>query len=482
MSLILRPAVYSVAAVLLCCEMAYGNVTGNDLQNFNATTDGLDFVTVHSSETLFPGIANFGLFANLAINTLPRYDDSIERETQLGKVRDSILAADFNFGLGITNNIDIGLSLPFIINQEVNTLGARGEFSDTGITEVRGNIKYRFTGNQDGGIAAVLSTNYNLVENNPYSGSGAGPTINFELVFDTTFDRTAFGFNLGYRKRNKGEAIQGFPIEPLGDQFIASLAVSQLLTSLDTKLIAEIFTSTPVEDTETGSARSVSAVEGIVGAKYDLRQDIALHFGAGTELTHGTSSPDLRLYTGINFVTGRRDNNKVVKLVREKKVKKRKKRANKPASRPSAVVPPPPIPALPPELVNQDNYPPEPPGVGDEVFVLRDVNFAFDSANRVLPGAKGVLKALANHLRARGYEQVIIEGHTDSIGSESYNIDLGRRRAQTIKAYLVESEKLDGNRIRVLTYGEFRPIADNGNYQGRQLNRRVVFRIIFQKN
>ena len=476
---IVRPALSGVVATLLISEPLLANVTGNDLQNFNATTNGLDFVTVHSSETLFPGIANFGLFANLAINTLPRYDDSIEKETELGKVRDSILAADFNFGLGLTKKLDIGLSLPFIINQEVNTQGARGEFSDTGITEVRANAKYRFTGNQDGGIAAVLSTNYNLVENNPYSGSGAGPTINFELVFDTTFDRTAFGFNLGFRKRNKGEAIQGFPIEPLGDQFIASLAVSQLITSLDTKLIAEIFTSTPVEDTATGSARSVSAIEGILGAKYDLRQDVALHFGMGSELTHGTSSPDLRLYTGINFVTGRRDHNKKIKLVR--KPKPVPKKSSPAIPKPSTKVVAPPIPALPPELMSQDNYPPEPPGVGDEVFVLRDVNFAFDSANRVLPGAKGVLNALANHLRARGFEQVIIEGHTDSIGSESYNIDLGRRRAETIKSYLVDSEKLDGSRIRVLTYGEFRPIADNGNYQGRQLNRRVVFRIIFSK-
>ena len=49
------------------------NVVGVDTQNFNPTTSGLDFVTVHSSETLKPGYVNFGFYLNYAGNTLPNY-------------------------------------------------------------------------------------------------------------------------------------------------------------------------------------------------------------------------------------------------------------------------------------------------------------------------------------------------------------------------------------------------------------------------
>ena len=126
-----------------------------------------------------------------------------------------------------------------------------------------------------------------------------------------------------------------------------------------------------------------------------------------------------------------------------------------------------------------ENYPPEPAGIGDEVFVLRDVNFAFDSDYKVVAGARDALDALAEHLTKTGFKKIIIEGHTDSIGSEDYNVGLGRRRADTIRTYLTKIKGLDGTKIKVLTYGEFRPVADNGNYQGRQINRRVVFRIVY---
>ena len=58
---------------LLLSMPAVANVIGTDTQNFNTTTDGLDFVTVQSSKTLEPGIINFGFFLNYAVNTLPYF-------------------------------------------------------------------------------------------------------------------------------------------------------------------------------------------------------------------------------------------------------------------------------------------------------------------------------------------------------------------------------------------------------------------------
>ena len=88
-----------------------------DAQNFNPTTNGLDFVTVHSSKTLSPGVINFGLFFNYAVNTLPNYEDV---STQRFEPKDSLTSMDLNMGVGLMNNWDVGISLPQVLSQTVD--------------------------------------------------------------------------------------------------------------------------------------------------------------------------------------------------------------------------------------------------------------------------------------------------------------------------------------------------------------------------
>jgi len=85
----------SVLALLLVTSFCFANVIGSDIQNFNPTTSGLDFVTVQSSETLTPGIFNFGYFLNYAVNTMPNYVDVNTRSRT--NFEDSLLGADINF-------------------------------------------------------------------------------------------------------------------------------------------------------------------------------------------------------------------------------------------------------------------------------------------------------------------------------------------------------------------------------------------------
>jgi outer membrane protein OmpA-like peptidoglycan-associated protein len=435
------------------------NITGSDLQNFNATTNGLDFVTVQSSETLGKGIFNVGLFTNYAVNTLPRYEDASGRDA---KINDSIIAADINFGMGLASFWDIGISIPSVIYQDVNFDGDRGQFDKNGVTEIRANSKWRLYGDRDGGIAFILGTNINVTENNPYTGSGSGPTMNFEFAFDTTLNKIALGANIGYRKRSPGERVEGFPIQPLEDQYIGSLAASYLFTSIDTKLIFEFYAGMPTKKTETVKSRSASAAEMLLGIKHDITDALAFHAGAGTEAGNGTASADWRVYTGINYVFGGEGEKKAPQIVAPQKPK------------PSA-------PMIPKFVQTPEPGPAEPAGEGDEVFVLRGINFVFDSASRVLPGTREILTNLGQHLKRNAVEKVIIEGHTDSVGQEKYNYELGLQRAKVIREYLIRAEKLDPNTIEARSYGETRPVADNGNFQGRQLNRRVVFRIIYKK-
>src|SRR5690606_12039602 len=128
--------------VILLATPLKANVIGTDAQNFNSISSGLDFVTVQSSETLAPGVVNLGLFFNYAKNTLPYFTS--------GEENDSLLIADMNIGLGLTKNCDIGLSLPYLIDQSVKSSASGGQFVDSGITEYRINTKYRLFGNNEG--------------------------------------------------------------------------------------------------------------------------------------------------------------------------------------------------------------------------------------------------------------------------------------------------------------------------------------------
>ena len=68
--------------------------------------------------------------------------------------------------------------------------------------------------------------------------------------------------------------------------------------------------------------------------------------------------------------------------------------------------------------------------------------------------------------------KVSVEGHTDSIGSDAYNLKLSERRAQAVRDYMV-SQGIDAARIRVKGWGKTKPIASNKTEAGRAENRRV---------
>jgi OOP family OmpA-OmpF porin len=98
--------------------------------------------------------------------------------------------------------------------------------------------------------------------------------------------------------------------------------------------------------------------------------------------------------------------------------------------------------------------------------------FDFDSA-RLKPDMMRALDDVAAKIRAsRGDEQLLVVGHTDSVGSEAYNQGLSERRAQAVADYLASKGVARGN-ITTRGMGESQPVADNGTAAGRAKNRRV---------
>jgi outer membrane protein OmpA-like peptidoglycan-associated protein len=100
-------------------------------------------------------------------------------------------------------------------------------------------------------------------------------------------------------------------------------------------------------------------------------------------------------------------------------------------------------------------------------------NLLFDTNSDVLkPGADDSLTRVAQFLQQHNGIDVRIEGHTDSVGSDSYNDALSERRASAV-AHALESRGVDPERVRAVGRGKELPIATNESAAGRQQNRRV---------
>jgi peptidoglycan-associated lipoprotein len=112
--------------------------------------------------------------------------------------------------------------------------------------------------------------------------------------------------------------------------------------------------------------------------------------------------------------------------------------------------------------------------------VLSDdkVKFGFDTSD-LSPEAEAALDQFASQLTGENKNVYIeIQGHTDSVGSEKYNEELGMLRAEAVRRYLNQKHSIPLHRINVISYGESAAVADNATRQGRSQNRRVALVVL----
>jgi outer membrane protein OmpA-like peptidoglycan-associated protein len=104
--------------------------------------------------------------------------------------------------------------------------------------------------------------------------------------------------------------------------------------------------------------------------------------------------------------------------------------------------------------------------------------FAYDKA-LLSPDAMADLDDLAVKVKSFGKAVYLeIEGHTDSNGSDAYNMILGERRAEAARNYLNQKGGIPLHAMSTISYGESQPVADNGTADGRSQNRRVVVKVL----
>lgn len=112
----------------------------------------------------------------------------------------------------------------------------------------------------------------------------------------------------------------------------------------------------------------------------------------------------------------------------------------------------------------------------DQSVVLRGVNFETNSAQLTV-NAESILNGVADTLTSSTGFDVELQGHTDSLGNDSYNMSLSNKRANSVKNYLI-GQGVEGSRLVARGYGEEQPIANNDSAEGRALNRRVEMKVL----
>lgn len=106
-----------------------------------------------------------------------------------------------------------------------------------------------------------------------------------------------------------------------------------------------------------------------------------------------------------------------------------------------------------------------------------DVRFGFNQSE-LTDNARNVLESLITQLKADNRNVFIeVQGHTDSLGTEDYNMKLGQERSDAVRRYLSENG-IPLHRISTISYGETRPLTDNKSKKGRSTNRRVVIIVL----
>ena len=119
--------------------------------------------------------------------------------------------------------------------------------------------------------------------------------------------------------------------------------------------------------------------------------------------------------------------------------------------------------------------------VDDGIVVTFDENSGvyFDTAKyNINSPSQTTLDKLANVLLEYPDTNVLVVGHTDSVGAEEMNMTLSKNRAQAVTGYLVQNKGLSSGRFTTNWYGESAPVADNTTAAGRAKNRRVNLAIL----
>lgn len=525
-----------VLSVLSC--QVFATVLG-DMQTFAPNTDGLDFITVHSSRPLNKGFFAIGGHFSYAKDHLLVYR-TLANQDAIKNYEDQMVEFDLDFAYGLTDRMSVFFAAPNLLwHESKRKEGVKVDIRE-GVHSYRPGVKYTL-GQGKTEFAAILSVDFLNLTNSPYTGIDSNPIFNFELA--KTFRAKGFvnyGLNLGYRLREPTAPPVDAHMFPLDDQFTASVGRSAPFGE-KSRWVAEGIFSFPIDKGEYRETKDASSIDLLLGFKHRVLRNLNFDWGGSIEPFIDTLAPRYRVFVGLVYYWNpgwqsdtkkedipppvakeeiyeeaqpqtyeKMDVRDVVELPPltvtpeyievwegatvnmtvaggEEPYRFRLKRGSgKLRAGPQTYRAP-----LKPETAEIEvsdhkgemklvqivvKTPPKP----DEQIRIRNLNFKFDTAILVQSSQKEIQRIITQ-LKNKKIESLIVEGHTDSKGSNEYNLDLSERRAMAVAKILQKALKIPANKVNSIGFGEERPITTNDTEKGRLLNRRCDLKVYWKK-
>mgnify|MGYP000958490865 FL=1 len=583
---------------LLISTQAFPNVLG-DMQTFVPNTDGLDFITVHTSRPLYGDYLVLSQYLNFAKDHLLVFKDVNTQEKM--SYANELAEYDFSIGYGFTKNLSAFLQAPFLWYYNSETKEGIKIGIDKGVHSFRPGFKYSFGDSDIPSWAVVASVDIPTLVDSPYTGINPSAIYNLELAYTLRNEKAVHGFNAGMRLRSPSDRPANQRMFPLDDQLTASYGYSNEFTETS-RWVFETIYSYPLEKKPYIRAEDATSLDLLLGLKHRWWKNTNFDWGATIEPGVDSLAPTWRVFAGIvwywkpnsseaapaqtvkktpparisptgfrvtpedstvvvgeqvsfEFIGGKApyqceilsgDGQFIGKycdfLSPENPGSSEIEFKDSLGQTTTAIV----NYKAPSEFagdlgirpqhselfegqtlqfravggkapfrygvidgsgsINQNGLFKAPleaqnvtvevvDGVGrsaratikvkeipkpDKLIRLKNLEFDFDR-DTLTKGSKKEMEKIISTLFELNIKSLIIEGHTDSMGSDDYNQNLSERRAKTIKNNLLDNLDIRDNQITAIGFGEARPIATNKTDAGRAKNRRVDLKVYIKK-
>lgn len=376
------------------------------------------------------------------------------------------VTADLSLAFSVWQRLQVALAFPVTLYQAGDQVtfpvpiveaSPPPKAATAGQEDLRLLIKGMIWRNETFGFGAVGDLSIPTGNADSYLGSPM-PTFNLRLVGHVTYKRLTAGLNVGWLFARTEQVLNvqtGMGLSYSGGAQI------EVYRHKDNPIyvLAEV---TGLAHSRFSSVKE-SPAELLLGGKARYN-DWTFFLGAGPGLSQGYGEPRVRVFAGASWSW-----------------------QHKPRPKPPKPPTPPPQPPPPPDegTCQGDDCPPDknrPVRVqiqGPQLVLSERVFFDFDK-DTIKPISFPLLDEVVRVLRARpDLGNVRIEGHTDGIGSDVYNLDLSQRRARSVVNYLAE-HGIDPSRLSSIGYGKRCPLVSNDTPDNRARNRRVDFILVDQ--
>ncbi len=583
---------------LLISTQAFPNVLG-DMQTFVPNTDGLDFITVHTSRPLYGDYLVLSQYLNFAKDHLLVFKDVTTQEKM--SYANELAEYDFSIGYGFTKNLSAFLQAPFLWYYNSETKEGIKIGIDKGVHSFRPGFKYSFGDGDIPSWAVVASVDIPTLVDSPYTGVNPSAIYNLELAYTLRSEKAVHGFNAGMRVRTPSDRPANQRMFPLDDQLTVSYGYSNEFTETS-RWVFETIYSYPLEKKPYIRAEDATSLDLLLGLKHRWWKNTNFDWGATIEPGVDSLAPTWRVFAGIVWYWKPNSNEAApAQTVKKTSPARISPTGFRVTPEDSTVVVGEQVSFefiggkapyqceilsgdgqfigkycdfLSPEnpgsseiefkdslgqtttaivnykapsefagdlgirpqhaelfegqtlqfravggkapfrygvidgsgTINQNGLFKAPleaqnvtvevvDGVGrsaratvkvkeipkpDKLIRLKNLEFDFDR-DTLTKGSKKEMEKIISTLFELNIKSLIIEGHTDSMGSNDYNQNLSERRAKTIKNNLLDNLDIRDNQITAIGFGEARPIATNKTDAGRAKNRRVDLKVYIKK-